>query len=112
MTSEYRHQTIAATFLAVPQRLRVLEAELVVYAVAGVGYGVILSVSAAVGLYGGAALNGTAIGAPVGYVAAHLIRLAVAAAAYMVIGVGVGAIVRNQLVAVGVLVGPSEPACW
>ncbi|MEV3936395.1 ABC transporter permease [Glycomyces sp. NPDC049804] len=103
VTSEYRHGTITYTFLFAPQRHQVLAAKLAAYAVAGTGYGLIVAGSAAAGLYGGAAIRGVEVGAPVGTAAGILAGLAVTMTAYTVIGVGVGALLREQTAALAVL---------
>lgn len=50
-------------------------------------------------------LRGIALGAPADDVVTLLARLAVAAAIYMLLGVGIGALARNQLVAVAIVLG-------
>ncbi|WP_329080717.1 ABC transporter permease [Streptosporangium sp. NBC_01469] len=103
VTSEYRHKTITFTFLFAPRRHTVLAAKLLAYAVAGAVYGMVVTASAAVGLYGGAALRGVTIGAEPGTVAELLLRLAAAMTVYTVLGVGIGALLRNQTAALAVL---------
>lgn len=92
MTSEYRHRTITVTFLFAPRRWRILTAKLVAFAVAGVCYGLTMAVSAGLAL----AVHGDFV-VP--------LRLAATMAIYMVLGVGVGALVRNQVAALAVVVG-------
>ncbi|SDK53605.1 hypothetical protein SAMN05216298_0451 [Glycomyces sambucus] len=96
VTSEYRHGTIAYTFLFAPRRHRVLAAKLAAYALAGAVYGTLVALAAAAGLYGTAALKGVEVGIGAGTAAGLLTGLAAAMAAYTVIGVGVGALLRNQ----------------
>ncbi|MEU6250568.1 ABC transporter permease [Glycomyces sp. NPDC047010] len=96
VTAEYRHGTIAYTFLFEPRRHRVLAAKLAAYALAGTAYGLLTAVSAAAALYGTAAAKGVDIGATPGTVAGLLAGLGAAMAAYTVIGVGLGALLRNQ----------------
>ncbi|MGX1694261.1 ABC transporter permease [Microbacterium keratanolyticum] len=105
VTSEYRHRTIGTTFLAAPRRGRVLGAKLVVYALLGLSYGIICSAASGVALYAGAAARGVAIPLPVGELVVPLLQLALAAAVYMVLGVSIGALARNQLVAIAVVLG-------
>ncbi|SDS18135.1 ABC transporter permease [Microlunatus soli] len=105
VTSEYRHRTIGATFLAVPRRGQVLLAKLLCYAGFGLTYGLIVVVAAAIGLYGAAALRGMPIGMPIAVVVTLLLRIAVTAAIYMIIGVAIGALARHQLAAVGIVLG-------
>ncbi len=92
MTSEYRHRTITVTFLFAPRRWRILAAKLVAFSVAGVCYGLTVAVSAGVAL----AVHGDFV-VP--------LRLAATMAIYMVLGVGVGALLRNQVAALAVVVG-------
>jgi ABC-2 type transport system permease protein len=103
VTSEYRHRTITYTFLFAPRRHRVLAAKLAAYALAGTGYGLVVAGSAAIALYGAAAARGTEVGASPGTVAGMLACLTAAMTAYTVIGVGVGALLRDQTAALAVL---------
>lgn len=105
MTGEHRHRTITTTFVFAPVRWRVLAAKLVVHAGAGLAYGVVLAVSATSALYGGAGLHGTSVGLPVSDVITFMVRLVAAAGVYTLIGVGVGGLLRNQIVALGVVIG-------
>lgn len=97
ITSEYRHGTIGLTFLHTPTRWRVLLAKLLVYAVAGAAYGLILAVSSGAALYGGAALRGIDVGTSLATTAVALASLMAAMMVYTVLGVGVGALLRNQM---------------
>lgn len=105
ITSEYRHDTIGTTFLTVPRRGRVLGAKLCVYSAFGLVYGLVMSLSSGLALWCVVALRGGALGASVDDLATLLARLAVAAAIYMLLGVGIGALARHQLVAVGIVLG-------
>ncbi|GLY78102.1 ABC transporter permease [Actinoallomurus iriomotensis] len=105
VTSEYRHRTIDCTFLFAPDRWRVLAAKLVTYGVAGMVYGLVLSATAAVALFGAAAARGVRLGLPAGTVIELLARVGVAMAAYTVLGVGMGALIRHQIAALCVVIG-------
>ncbi|MEV4776405.1 ABC transporter permease [Microbacterium sp. LWH12-1.2] len=105
ITSEYRHRTVGTTFLLAPRRVGVVLAKLVVYALFGLAYGVIASASAAAAVAGGAALHGETLGMPWSELVPLLVRLALAAAIYMIIGVAIGALARHQLIAIGVTLG-------
>ncbi|GAA1603001.1 ABC transporter permease [Kribbella hippodromi] len=105
VAGEYRHRTIATTFLAEPRRGRVLTAKLIVYAGLGLVYGVIASLTSAIALLAAALVRGVDLTIPAADLSTLLIRLAVAAAVYTVLGVAIGALTRNQLVAVGIVVG-------
>jgi hypothetical protein len=101
MTQEYRHRTATPTFLTTPRRGRVVAAKLIGYALAAVPFAVVV---AGVGV---AVLEvyGRARGASVPLTDGNLRVLLYAGLAlvvYAVTGVGVGALVRNQ---VGAVVG-------
>ncbi|MBB3678571.1 ABC transporter permease [Modestobacter versicolor] len=103
-TQEYRHRTATPTFLASPHRGRVVIAKLVAYALAAIPMALVviavdvLVVSVYAGAKGAApSLEGDNLRVLGGAWAALVI--------YTVIGVGVGALLRNQVGAiVGVLV--------
>ncbi|GAB3140512.1 ABC transporter permease [Micromonospora sonneratiae] len=105
VTSEYRHRTAAVTFLFAPRRWQVLAAKLVTYAVVGLAYGLLLAGTAAVALVAAAAARGIPLGLPIDTVLVLLARIAVAMVVYLLIGVGMGALIRNQVVALCVVVG-------
>lgn len=105
ITSEYRHRTIGSTFLAVPRRGRVLLAKLICYAGFGLAYGATAGLGTGIALYGAAAVRGLVVGLPPATVLTLLLRIAVTAAIYMIIGVAIGALARHQLTAVGIVLG-------
>ncbi|MBK1783387.1 ABC transporter permease [Prauserella cavernicola] len=105
VTGDYRHQTLGQTVLAEPRRGRVLAAKLVALAVVGAGYALVVVAGTVAALYGTTALTGTRLGAPPGEVFAILLGTAAAIVAYTLIGGGIGALVRHQLAAVGVVLG-------
>lgn len=101
MTQEYRHRTATPTFLTTPRRGRVITAKLLAYAAAAVPMALaVLAVNVVVVLiYAGARGHAPSL-------AGHNLQTLAAAGlvlvVYAVIGVGVGALVRNQ---VGAIVG-------
>jgi ABC-2 type transport system permease protein len=101
MTQEYRHRTATPTFLTTPRRWRVVVAKLVGYALAAVPFALtVLAVNYLVVL-----IHAGARGAAPALTGENLRVLAssgVALVIYAVIGVGVGALLRNQ---VGAIVG-------
>ena len=105
MTGEFRHHTITQTFLTTPDRGRVVAAKLAAYALAGIALAVFtLAVTAAVALVW---LHAKGLGVPVasGALGRVLAGTLLAAGLCGLVGVGVGALVRNQVAAlVGVLV--------
>ncbi|WFF08033.1 ABC transporter permease [Micromonospora sp. WMMD1076] len=104
-TSEHRHGTAAVTFMFAPRRGRVLAAKLATHAIVGLGYGIVLAGSAAAALFTVAAARGVSLGLPAPTVLALLARIGVAMAVYLLVGTGVGALLRNQVAAVCVVVG-------
>lgn len=99
ITQEYRHRTATPTFLATPQRGRVVVAKLLAYALAGVGFAVVVcAVTTAVVL-----VYGNARGDAPDLTGDNLRVLAFAGLAlvvYTVIGVGLGALLKNQVGAI------------
>ncbi|MGZ4613507.1 MAG: ABC transporter permease, partial [Kineosporiaceae bacterium] len=112
MAGEYRHQTITPTLLAVPRRGRLVAAKLVAYMLAGLGYGIVII------LAGGAlgavivAARGYPLGLGASGVARALVLSMLGCALWAVFGLGVGTLIRNQIVAlfvaiaVAVLIAP------
>lgn len=105
MTSEYRHRTITLTLLFEPRRWRILTAKLIAFALGGTAYGLVVAVSAGVALYGITAVQGVSIGLGPATVAELLLRIVATMAIYTLLGVGVGALLRNQVGALAVVVG-------
>jgi len=101
MTQEYRHRTATPTFLTTPRRWKVVVAKLIAYALVAVPFAlIVLAVNVlVVGPYAGAR------GAAPSLTGDNLEVLAtsgLALAIYALMGVGLGALVRNQ---VGAIVG-------
>jgi ABC-type transport system involved in multi-copper enzyme maturation permease subunit len=101
MTQEYRHRTATPTFLASPHRWRVVAAKLVAYAVAAVGFAVVVCLVTALVAHVYASARGAGLSVIRDNVLV-LSRAGLAIVIYAVIGVGLGALVRNQ---VGAIVG-------
>jgi ABC-2 type transport system permease protein len=104
VTGEYRHKTITATALITPRRTPVLVAKLITAAVAGLVFG-LLATGAAVAITL-PILSGRHIVSGVGgaQVAAIIAGAGAATALYAALGVGVGAVIRNQVGAVVAIV--------
>jgi ABC-2 type transport system permease protein len=101
MTQEYRHRTATPTFLVTPRRNRVVTAKLLAYSLIAVPFAlVILAVNVVVVVvYAGARGSAPSLtGANLGTLGRTFLVLVV----FAVIGVGVGALLRNQ---VGAIVG-------
>ncbi|AVT31598.1 MULTISPECIES: ABC transporter permease [unclassified Plantactinospora] len=105
VSAEYRHRTVDFTFLFAPRRWQVLVSKLVAYGVAGLAYGLVLTGSGAAVLFAGAAARDVTPGLGTGSILELFARLAVSMAVYTLLGVGIGALVGNQVAALGVVVG-------
>jgi ABC-2 type transport system permease protein len=105
VTTEFRHGTITPTLLAIPERARLTLAKLGASLLVGLALG-LLCIALSLGL-GSAVFSarGVSTAATGGDVVRWIVGATVAAALYGAFGVGLGAIVRNQVGAIiGVLV--------
>jgi ABC-2 type transport system permease protein len=104
ITGEWRHHTITSTLLAAPDRLRFLAAKTVAFAAAGLALSLLISIAIAV--VGLIILTVRDLPIPeAGELIEQIGRNALVAALLGAFGVGIGALVRNQVVAVvGLLV--------
>jgi ABC-2 type transport system permease protein len=104
ISGEWRHRTITSSLLAAPERVRFLAAKTIAFAVAGLVLSVLISIAIAVA--GFAILSARDLPTPdLGELLEQFARNALVAALLGAFGVGIGALVRNQVVAiVGVLV--------
>jgi ABC-type transport system involved in multi-copper enzyme maturation permease subunit len=100
ITGEFRTGTIRPTFLVTPSRTRVIAAKVITSMLAGVGIGLVVQSLTAGGEAAGLAARGVHIELGSGEYAQLLAGGALSAALFAAIGVGVGAIVRNQVAAV------------
>jgi ABC-2 type transport system permease protein len=100
ITGEIRHGTIRPTFLATPRRARVIAAKVAASALAGIAVGLLAAALTAGVEAAGLAARGIDIELSGGDYVQLLAGGAVAAALFAAIGVGVGAVVRNQVAAV------------
>jgi ABC-2 type transport system permease protein len=104
IAGEWRHRTITSSLLAAPDRLRFLAAKALAFAAAGAVLSVMVSI--AITAVGTAVVTARGLPMPeAGELAELLARNALVATLVGALGVGLGALVRNQVVAVvGVLV--------
>jgi ABC-2 type transport system permease protein len=102
ITAEIRHGLIRPTLLATPRRSRVIAAKVGASALAGVVVGLLAEALTAAIVSTGLTARGVEIAVTAGDFAHLLAGGAAAAALFAAIGVGVGALVRNQ---VGSVVG-------
>ena len=104
VSGEVRHRTIAGAFLLTPRRGRLVAAKVVAYSIAGALFGVVVSAAAAAVAFGWLAAGGIAI--PLGAsVAAGLALTPLSTGLAAGFGVGISAIVPNQLGSVLVAIG-------
>lgn len=105
ITGEYRHQTISGTFLVTPVRGRVLAAKLISYFLFGAGFGlatVLFTVAVALPAL---AIKGGSTSLLDHDVPLILGGTVLAMALYALVGLGLGALIRNQIAAIIVAVG-------
>ena len=100
ITTEYRHQTITWSFLATPERYKVLLAKLVTYALVAVAYGIVLA-----GIVTGAVMillqiENVALVVPWSTIFTDYLRDFLSLAVAAGFGFAVGAIIVNQVVAI------------
>ena len=100
ITGEFRTGTIRPTFLVTPRRTRVVAAKVVASMLAGLGVGLVAEALSAGAEAAGLAARGIHIELGGGDYAQLLGGGALAGAMFGAIGVGVGAVVRNQVAAV------------
>lgn len=105
MAGEYKQGTITPTFLAAPQRWRVVVAKAVAYAIGGFLLGLSSSLLVAGISYAGLAIRDIDVVMPASEVFELLGGSTATAAFYGVLGVAVGAVIPNQIAAlIGALV--------
>lgn len=100
MTSEFRHGTIRATFVVTPARMRVVGAKVLASILVGIGFG---ALGAGIALSTGVAMiraRGWDVLIDSGDVRRLLIGGIVMSALWAALGVGLGALVRNQVAAI------------
>jgi hypothetical protein len=100
VTTEFRYQTITPTVLATPSRWTLVSAKMLSYAVVGVLYAAVcvgVELAIAVPWLNGKGIDYTLTGH---HVPRALLGVFAVVALYAVIGLGVGALVKNQIVAV------------
>jgi hypothetical protein len=97
MTTEFRHRTATATFLATPHRGRVVLAKLITYALAGAGYALAcIAVTTAIALPWLAA-KGIHVPLASNGIPATLAGVIAVTTIFALLGVGVGALIRDQV---------------
>jgi ABC-2 type transport system permease protein len=100
VTGEFRHQTATPTFLATPHRGRVVIAKLIAYLIVGIGYGIATIVTAVAIALPWLSAKNIDISLGSNEIPGVLIGVAAGVAVYALLGVGLGALIRNQIAAV------------
>lgn len=100
ITAEYRHQTVTPTYLMVPRRSRVVLAKLVTYALVGLLYGVVTSVVVIAMAVPWLNAKHIDVSLTSNQIPLVLVAALAVVAIYGIVGVGLGALVRNQVAAV------------
>jgi ABC-2 type transport system permease protein len=95
VAGEYRHGTIADTFLSFPRRGRVIAAKLAVFGLAGAAAGLVSSAAALAATAAWWAARGAAFHLPAASTWQTLAGGVAANCAFALIGVGLGALIRN-----------------
>jgi ABC-2 type transport system permease protein len=95
VAGEYRHGTITDTFLSFPGRGRVIAAKLAVYGLAGAAAGLVSSAAALAATAAWWAARGGAFHLPAASTWQALAGGVAASCAFALIGVGLGALIRN-----------------
>jgi ABC-2 type transport system permease protein len=108
VTTEYRYQTLTPTFLAEPHRAVVLIAKLIVALVLGLGFGVFGIGSSVAGAAPIVALTDHAVQLGDSGIWRSLLQACVGMALWAGIGVGIGALVRNQVAAIVAILAFSQ----
>src|SRR3954470_4456547 len=99
ITGEWRHRTITSSLLAAPDRVRFLAAKMIAFALAGVALSLLISVT--VSVVGLVILSIRDLPTPeAGQLIEQIARNAAVAALLGGLGVGLGSVIRNQVVAV------------
>jgi hypothetical protein len=105
VTAEYRHQTLTPTFLAEPRRVIVLGAKMIASLPMGLAYGIVGGVFAVGTGAAVLAIGGLDTGLSDPHTFRNTALGAITLMLWTAIGVGFGALVRNQVAAIVILLG-------
>jgi ABC-2 type transport system permease protein len=105
VTTEFRHGTITPTLLVVPSRARLVAAKLVVQLLAGLLLGAAAFALCVAIVQGVLSSRGIETGVDAGGAWHVILGGAIGTALYAAVGLGVGAIVRNQVAGIVIVLG-------
>ena len=97
MTSEYRYQTITGTFLVTPRRGLVIVAKLVAGLIVGALFGLVVLIFQAVTVIPAVTIAGGEFSLSASRIPQISIGILATLALYALFGIGLGALVRNQI---------------
>ncbi|WP_084963498.1 ABC transporter permease [Thermoactinospora rubra] len=100
MTTEYRYQTITGTFLVTPRRSRVVAAKLGAGVLVGLVFGLAILLLFALAVVPAVLLSGGELLVTDGGIPRIVSGVLATLVLYTLFGIGVGALVRNQIVAI------------
>jgi len=103
LTSEFRHRTATATFLATPRRSQVVTAKLVTFPLLGAAYGLVCVVVTVAVALPWLSAKGIDVSLVANGIPGTLAGVVAGSALFGLVGVGVGALLRDQVGAVVVL---------
>lgn len=102
ITTEFRYQTITPTVLATPSRWAIVSAKMITYGLVGAAFSAIcVAVEIAIAVPWISA-KGLDVGLSEGNIPHSLVGVFLVVALYGIIGLGVGALLKNQIVAVSI----------
>jgi ABC-2 type transport system permease protein len=100
VTGEYRHQTVTPTYLVTPRRNRVVVAKLITYALVGLLYAVVTSLVVIAMAVPWLKAKNIDVSLTSNRIPLVLLAALTVVAIYGIVGVGVGALIPNQVAAV------------
>lgn len=100
LTGEFRHRTATTTFLATPRRGRVVLAKLVTYGLVGAGYALVCIAATVAVALPWLTTKGIDVSLASNGIPASLAGVAAVVAIYALVGVGLGALLRDQVATV------------
>ncbi len=104
-SGEYRHTTASLTYLATPNRNRVLTAKAIAAAIAGLGYGILAGLVSTATALVFVTKHHDHFWVGAGTLVAHILGAGLGAALLAAVGVAIGSLIRGQVAGiVGVLV--------
>jgi ABC-2 type transport system permease protein len=102
ITAEYRHLTVTPTFLATPRRNLVIAAKLLTYALVGLGYAILSALLLIAMALPWLSAKNITVSLTANRLPQVFLAAVIVVAIYGIVGVGVGALIRNQIAAISI----------